>query len=352
MKLFLPSFFVVFLLGLSSCSTNSPPCVEEALCGSTELIHVGWLPENQRALDQLIREKGSKSKNYDPEKRPVAVFDWDNTMIANDIGEATLLYLIDTMRFSYSDRFWALFPDSHREKTYVHAMRALELDPHSRSESLDYQAYRKFFLSAYNTLCEKKGEAICYAWVAQLFEGLSRDDAHKAAEETLNRELLRPLDRERISIGPYDPEPLFVNTGIRYYPEMRELVARLVESGFEVWVVSASPQWIVETAAERVGIKANRVLAIETESEGSALGDERITSRLKRVTYKEGKANAIRSMIGTTPVFGAGDSTGDIEMLTLGAGPRLLIDRGKEVLLALAKERGWLIQPPFIQRER
>jgi hypothetical protein len=44
----------------------------------------GWLPENRDALNALLRDYGASSEGFDPSSRPVAVFDWDNTMIRND----------------------------------------------------------------------------------------------------------------------------------------------------------------------------------------------------------------------------------------------------------------------------
>ena len=45
-----------------------------------------WLPENRVRLNTLIQEQGLASATFDPKNRPVALFDWDNTVVKNDLG--------------------------------------------------------------------------------------------------------------------------------------------------------------------------------------------------------------------------------------------------------------------------
>src|SRR5438309_6686994 len=54
----------------------------------------GWLQQNRDAIDALIAAKGIASATFDGAKRPVAVFDWDNTMMKNDIGDATMFFMV------------------------------------------------------------------------------------------------------------------------------------------------------------------------------------------------------------------------------------------------------------------
>jgi phosphoserine phosphatase len=173
---------------------------------------------------------------------------------------------------------------------------------------------------------------------------LTTPDVKKATEATLDLELKQPIGKETIQLDEHDPKKLTVNQGIRYYPEMKELVLKFQNAGFDVWVVSASTQWIVEVAAKKVGVHANRVLGILLDVDKK----QRLTSKILRLTYRKGKADAILKDIGKTPVFAAGDSNTDIEMLLLGSGPRLVIDRGKKPLMDIAKEKAWLIQPKFL----
>lgn len=58
-----------------------------------------WAPVSQQRLQAVIDELGSVSRKYNPNKRPYAVFDWDNTSIMNDT-EALFMYQINTLSFA------------------------------------------------------------------------------------------------------------------------------------------------------------------------------------------------------------------------------------------------------------
>ena len=66
--------------------------------------------------------------------------------------------------------------------------------------------------------------------------------------------------------------------GANIFPEMRELVSRLRESGCDVWAVSSSNQWIIRSAMRFFGIPQDRILAAEVAIENGI-----ITDRLIRV---------------------------------------------------------------------
>ena len=48
----------------------------------------GWKVANRARINKLLTDRGIASPTFDPAKRPVAAFDWDNTVIKNDIGDA------------------------------------------------------------------------------------------------------------------------------------------------------------------------------------------------------------------------------------------------------------------------
>ena len=51
------------------------------------------------------------------------------------------------------------------------------------------------------------------------------------------------------------------------FPEMRQLVERLRQSGCDVWAVSSSNQWVIRSGMRYFGIPPNRILAVEAEVE-------------------------------------------------------------------------------------
>ena len=53
-----------------------------------------WYGDNRARLDALIGQYGVGSPGYDAAHKPVAAFDWDNTVVRNDVGDATLFWMI------------------------------------------------------------------------------------------------------------------------------------------------------------------------------------------------------------------------------------------------------------------
>ena len=59
---------------------------------------MNWDPYNHQILQTLIDNHGKESPQYNPQKRTYAVFDWDNTCIFNDCGEAFLGYQLEHLK--------------------------------------------------------------------------------------------------------------------------------------------------------------------------------------------------------------------------------------------------------------
>jgi phosphoserine phosphatase len=311
-----------------------------AAVGDDNLVTRPWAP----GWEGVLRRVGEEGRARPGGGAPVATVDWDNTMVLNDVGEATFLYLVETLGFAAGEAFWGLVPEQGRAALREHHRRARGMSPGARPSSPAYRAWCKGMVAAYRERCDREGESVCFPWLAQALAGMSVEEVRAAARAALERETARPVGVEWLRDGDKDPRPVRVDRGIRYLAPMVELVATLAAQGLEVWVVSASAQWVVEEAAARVGIPADRVLGVKTQVDARG----RLTTRVTRATWRQGKADAIMREIGRPPFFAAGDSNTDLEMLLLGTGPRLVMDRGKRPLLDVAREKGWFVQPPFL----
>src|SRR5689334_13782896 len=53
-----------------------------------------WYGTNSDKVTGWLDAKGCKSAAYDPAQRPVALFDWDNTILKGDIGDAITFHVI------------------------------------------------------------------------------------------------------------------------------------------------------------------------------------------------------------------------------------------------------------------
>jgi len=123
------------------------------------------------------------------------------------------------------------------------------------------------------------------------------------------------------------------------FPEMQELVARLQESGCEVWAVSSSNEWVIRAGVKPFGIPENRILAARAELE-----DGIVTDRLVRVPSGPGKPQALRQVVGKEVDAAFGNSRWDTEMLAVARHP-FVINPNPD-LEATARERRWPIYFP------
>jgi phosphoserine phosphatase len=131
--------------------------------------------------------------------------------------------------------------------------------------------------------------------------------------------------------------------GISNFPEMRQLVERLRESGCDVWAVSSSNQWVIRSAMSSFGIPQNRILAAEVAVENGT-----ITDRLIRVPSGIGKVEALRSVLKPAPDCAFGNAIWDREMLAMSKHPFAI--NPSPGLKEIAITNGWAIYQPQVNR--
>ncbi|MFZ3339405.1 MAG: haloacid dehalogenase-like hydrolase [Terriglobales bacterium] len=123
------------------------------------------------------------------------------------------------------------------------------------------------------------------------------------------------------------------------FPEMRELVRRLLDSGCDVWAVSSSSHWIIRSGLRSFGIPHHRILAAE-----AAVDNGTITGRLVRVPSGAGKVEAIEAAIKGPPDCAFGNAIWDREMLALSKHPFVINPNAN--LREIAEATGWPIYQP------
>ncbi len=123
------------------------------------------------------------------------------------------------------------------------------------------------------------------------------------------------------------------------FPEMHELVARLQESGCEVWAVSSSNEWVIRSGMKEFGIAEDRILAAKVELENGI-----ITDRLVRIPSGPGKPLALREVVKKPIDAAFGNSRWDADMLAI-AKHSFAVNPNPD-LEATARQRGWAIYFP------
>jgi phosphoserine phosphatase len=129
--------------------------------------------------------------------------------------------------------------------------------------------------------------------------------------------------------------------GISIFPEMRQLVERLRESGCDVWAVSSSNQWVIRSGMRSFGIPQDRILAADVAVENGTISD-----RLIRVPSGPGKVEALRTVLKSPLDCAFGNAIWDREMLAMSKHPFAI--NPSPGLKEIAIANGWPIyQPPL-----
>ncbi len=157
----------------------------------------------------------------------------------------------------------------------------------------------------------------CYEMMAWAFAGWGQEEVFAFAREV----------RERRGLGG------------RIHAEMRTMVAWLRERGVELWVVSASPLFMVQAGVELLGIEASKVIAATPEVEAGRLAPRMAAP----IPYGHGKVRGVERAVGDREVLAAfGDEVFDLEMLTRARVPVAI--RPKPRLRARAAELASLVE--------
>ena len=178
-------------------------------------------------------------------------------------------------------------------------------------------------------------EIVRWAWAryADYLAGKVSEDDMCAEMVTMNRGL-READMLRAAEEFFEAKMVG-----GFFPEMKDLVFRLHETGCEVWAVSSTSEWVIRAGMKHFGIPPNRILAAAVVAENG-----KVTDQVVRVPSGKGKPLAIREVIARTPDAVFGNSIWDADMLEIARHP-FAINPTSE-LLAIAAQRGWPVYHP------
>ncbi len=339
--------------------------VEESASSAAE---PGWAPPVKARLDELVAARAGSGD--------AVVFDFDNTLICRDIGEATFAWLVENKKITAAALPAGVSPPLPSAKG------GAPLTPSSAPDLVHY--YEAFLGASDEDDPAPHGDG--YAWVVQAMAGLSPLDVVEATDRAFSTGLAESGAAESSRVGSS-----LSGGGYRrpfFYPRMVELTAELRKNGYDVWVISASNAWTVRRMVlahlnprlrdlgapgippERVigvsllmidrrtgALVKDRVLVAKNSSyanmNDSELGRYELTGRISYpLSAYHGKSALIDQYIGRTPYLVAGDSPNDHAML-LKAKNRLWIARLEKPgyqertaeLIARSGPDEWLIQP-------
>ncbi len=338
---------------LSNCSKRN----EITISSSPDQLN--WSDNNYEVLKQLFIDNGVHGKFYDSKKPPYVVLDWDQTCAFLDVEEALLHYQLSHLKFKMTkEQFSGLLLNSINGLTSLSiddqniSLAAINQDlitdynflfdnysglngtmtPEEIQTTPHYQDFIVKLPLLYAGYCDTPGigAAYGYPWVLYLLTGYTIDEVKLLAKEAISFELGNKLGKVTIASPSGFPSNVGAlsytyRTGLRILPEMQNLIATFKDNGIEVFIVSASYKPVVEvfSGLKSFGynVPAENVIAMELATDNAGI----ILPQYKDgwvKTLRQGKVEAINQVIKTglgrdwDPLFSAGDSDGDYEMLT------------------------------------
>lgn len=323
----------------------------------------GWNKRARAALEQLLRRGAGKGL-------PV-VFDFDNTIISGDVGEAVLAVLAAEGRIRPGGVCATLCPGLQR------GARRLRIE--DCSDIMQY--YEALLAPTAHGPADPTPLANGYVWATQVLEGLTVAEVLAATARVYQLGQADPSASIRLPANKSTyPLP-------RFREEMTELIGQLLRLKYKVWIVSASNVWSVRWMVlhglnpllKRLGFSASlgprQVIGVATllqDSKSRLYKDSvlvredpryarldstrakalRITRHLQfPAPVYSGKVACILDAMGTAPYLCAGDSPSDHPMLKLSRN-RLWMARAEKAaaqrdtldLIRQTGQAGWIVQ--------
>jgi hypothetical protein len=339
-----------------------------------------WFGTNRQTLTMWLDEAGCKSTGFDKSHRPVALWDWDNTISKNDFGDAITYWFI-----SHGKVLQPAGQDWHNSSAYLSDAAVTALhdacgttvaagSPFPAPTASNHDCADEM-LSIYDNETTRAGTAAwnqgnerrlepAFAWTPQLMAGYTHAEVQAETSAMMAVELAAAQDATQ-TIGTTAGE----NGWLRIYDQQKDLIEAAQTRGYDVWIITASPQDVIQTAAQMVGVPADHVIGIRSKTDTAG----KLTTSFEGcgdvpdggdiIPYVQGKRCYVNKVVyGDTGVaafqrrldrqwFAAGDSDSDVEFLR-DARYKLTINRNKADLMCHAyyDERGtWTANPMFIE---
>lgn len=333
-----------------------------------------WYGDNRERLQAIIDANSPCAGTWTGQHPPVAIFDWDNTVVKNDIGYGTNYWmLLNNKVLQPPDANWRSI-SKYMTTEAADALReacGTEVAPGSPLPTSTNTACADEILAVLSDETTSGATAFDgydarrtlgdYEFSAALAAGHTEAEITEYAAAAKQQNLNAP-EGTQATIGTQE-----VDGYIRVYPQIRNLISVLQSNGIDTWVVSASPEPIVKVWAPEVGIDDAHVVGVR-----SVYADDRMTPLMQpcggtsdAITYVDGKRCwANQAIFGITgpaawqqapadvrQIFGAGDSTTDVTFVSDATKGHLVIDRDKTELMCQAYDNhdgNWVVNPMFI----
>ncbi|MGK5642681.1 haloacid dehalogenase-like hydrolase [Streptomyces sp. URMC 126] len=372
-------FLVTATLATSAPAAGAAPAAH----GARTVAHcpqldknIAWFGTNRAKLQRMIDERGTCSGRTGA--RPVAAFDWDNTVVKNDITDATLAWSLKHDKIlrpkSWKDTSKWLTPAADRALTAacgtsVPVGKPLPTSKNVRCADEIFEIREKSKTmdgkAAFAGDWNHRRTVPAYAWIPQLFSGHTPAALSSFARKARAEQLAAPVGSKQ-KVGTHT-----IAGYVRYYDQQKDLIRTLKAAGFDVYIVSASSEPIAEAWSGGVGLDRAHTIGIR-----SIVKNGRLTPGIKGCgDVKDGMGEALPYMDGKRCMInehifgikgakawkqqdfrhrialGAGDADTDVTFVGDATGAHLAINRNKAELMCRAydnEDGRWVANPMFI----
>ena len=315
-----------------------------------------WSARNHAVLSRFIARHGDSARGKKT-GRPYAVFDWDNTAIMNDTEDALFMHQINTLAFKLTPKefgdivrqnvpagaFTADYKNSEgrvvtlediaadldADYAWLHANYIAAKGPKTLEairETPQFLDFRTKLYYAYEAVNDTHGVSVGYPWVVYFLANMTVGEVTALTEQSNDLGLGAGLVRTTYTSPAATPGRSGVVSvkhfhGLRLTTEIASLMNALRANGIDVYVCTASLEHVVGVFASlpKYGFHVPRanVLGLRLEER-----DGMLVNQYRKdwpLTWGPGKTVAIQRELvaskGYGPVFVAGDSDGDYDML-------------------------------------
>jgi len=285
-----------------------------------------WNQETKSVIEDLLN---SEIQN------PVAVFDFDNTLIYGDQGTNLMNYLILNLLIKGNeDWFW---DESHWQyvdkKDYENVklkfnLAYLNKDDVSYAIDLLDEIYKVFYK------LEEINLEIAYRWTKILFAGFTIQELKQYSGISFRNALNDKIEDFMLPSGNT------IQQGIRIHPLFYRFVQELKKREWKIFIITASPEPAIQAISYYWSIPEEYVIGMKLKQSHGILLPEII----EPYTYNEGKYLNLKKHIDEPITIAVGDSLPDIFMLEKAKVPIFVKRKNKESLLKIAKEKNFYIQ--------
>ncbi|MFD9073785.1 HAD family hydrolase [Streptomyces lasiicapitis] len=344
-----------------------------------------WYGDNRARLQRMIDERGTCANPglRHGDKKPVAAFDWDNTVVKNDVTDVTIAWALRHDKIlrpkSWKSTSKWMTDAAHRALTKacgtsVPAGKPLptSTDTACADEIFEIREDGKTMSgeAAFAGTWNHRRTVPQYAWVPQIFAGHTVREVESYARKARKEALAAPVGATQ-TVGTHT-----IPGYARYYEQQRDLIRTLKKAGFDVYIVSAGSEPVAEVwAGGRSGVGIDRKHTIAIRSVLDRKG--RITtwnqgcggvpvSKGEAIPYIDGKRCWINQEIFGVKgkaawhkqrwdrriALGGGDADTDVTFVGDATGAHLVLNRNKSEFMCRAYDNAdgrWVVNPMFIE---